>query len=202
MNRTGTYVAFDGQGTTDPTESDIHYFNLLKAWNRLGSIDFKFTNSHEKTYQVRDSSSKATLFNRLETRLSASKNFLLIITDKTNYDRGILNWEIEKAVDYYELPIIIAYPGYSKIGAPSELNTMWPKSLAERIQNGNAHCIHIPFKKEPIFDAINQFSVVNSKYPKGVLWGVTQTKRIKVGGLFSNVKMPFSLHSVLDTIVL
>lgn len=44
---------------------------------------------------------------------------------------------------------------------------MWPKSLAERIQNGNAHCIHIPFKKELIFDAINQFSVVNSKYPKG-----------------------------------
>ena len=55
MNRTGTYVAFDGQGTTDPTESDIHYFNLLKAWNRLGIIDFKITNSHEKTYQVRDS---------------------------------------------------------------------------------------------------------------------------------------------------
>ena len=75
VNRTGTYVAFDGQGSTDPTESDIHYFNLLKAWNKSGSIDFRFTNSHEKTYQVRDSSSKATLFNRLETRLSASKNF-------------------------------------------------------------------------------------------------------------------------------
>lgn len=38
MNRTGTYVAFDGQGSTDPTESDIHYFNLLKAWNKSGSI--------------------------------------------------------------------------------------------------------------------------------------------------------------------
>lgn len=46
MNRTGTYVAFDGQGSTDPTESDIHYFNLLKAWNKSGSIDFRFTNSH------------------------------------------------------------------------------------------------------------------------------------------------------------
>ena len=148
MNRTGTYVAFDGQGSTDPTESDIHYFNLLKAWNKSGSIDFRFTNSHEKTYQVRDSSSKATFFNRLETRLSASKNFLLIISDKTNYDRGILNWEIEKAVDYYELPIIIAYPGYSKIGAPSELNSMWTKSLAERIKNERAHCIHIPFKTD------------------------------------------------------
>ena len=159
MNRTGTYVAFDGQGSTDPTESDIHYFNLLKAWNKSGSIEFRFTNSHEKTYQVRDSSSKATLFNRLEARLSASKNFLLIISDKTNYDRGILNWEIEKAVDYYELPIIIAYPGYSKIGAPSELNSMWTKSLAERIKNERAHCIHIPFKKEPIFDAIMLLTV-------------------------------------------
>ena len=168
MNRTGTYVAFDGQGSTDPTESDIHYFNLLKAWNKSGSIDFRFTNSHEKTYQVRDSSSKATLFNRLETRLSASKNFLLIISDKTNY---------------YELPIIIAYPGYSKIGAPSELNSMWTKSLAERIKNERAHCIHIPFKKEPIFDAINQFSVVNSKYPKGGALGCYSEEAYKSWGI-------------------
>lgn len=154
-----------------------------KPWNKSGSIDFRFTNSHEKTYQVRDSSSKATLFNRLETRLSASKNFLLIISDKTNYDRGILNWEIEKAVDYYELPIIIAYPGYSKIGAPSELNSMWTKSLAERIKNARAHCIHIPFKKEPIFDAINQFSVVNSKYPKGGALGCYSEEAYKSWGI-------------------
>ena len=161
----------------------IHYFNLLKAWNKSGSIDFRFTNSHEKTYQVRDSSSKATLFNRLETRLSASKNFLLIISDKTNYDRGILNWEIEKAVDYYELPVIIAYPGYSKISAPSELNSMWTKSLEERIKNERAHCIHIPFKKEPIFDAINQFSVVNSKYPKGGALGYYSEEAYKSWGI-------------------
>ena len=156
---------------------------MLKAWNKSGSIDFRFINSHEKTYQVRDSSSKATLFNRLENRLSASKNFLLIISDKTNYDRGILNWEIEKAVDYYELPIIIAYPGYSKISAPSELNSMWTKSLEERIKNERAHCIHIPFKKEPIFDAINQFSVVNSKYPKGGALGYYSEEAYKSWGI-------------------
>lgn len=169
MNRTGTYVAFDGQGTTDPTKSDIHCYNLLKARNQSGSVDFSFTNSHEKTYQVRDSFSKATLLNRLEMRLSASMNFLLIITDETNYDRGILNWEIEKAVDCYKLPIIISYPGYPKILAPSELRDMWPKALRERIDNKCAYCTHVPFKKEPIFDAINRFSVVNSKYPKGSL---------------------------------
>src|SRR5699024_1567588 len=119
----------------------------------------------------------------LETRLSASKNFLLIITNKTNYDRGILNWEIEKAVDYYELPIIIAYPEYSKISAPSKLNSMWPKSLAVRIENKKAHCIHIPFKKEPIFDAINQFSVVNFKYPKGGALGYYSEEAYKSWGI-------------------
>ena len=167
MYRTGTYVAFDGQGTTNPTESDIRYYNILKAWDQSRSIDFKFINSHEKTYQVRDSSLKTTLLKRLEERLSASKNFLLIISDKTNFDRGILNWEIEKAVDCYELPIIVAYPGFSKIISPDDLSYMWPKALALRIDNRKAHCIHIPFIKEPVLDAIRQFSVVNDKYPKG-----------------------------------
>lgn len=86
-----------------------------------------------------------------------------------------------KATD--ELPIIIAYPGYSKIGAPSELNSMWTKSLAERIKNERAHCIHIPFKKEPIFDAINQFSVVNSKYPKGGALGCYSEEAYKSWGI-------------------
>lgn len=200
MNRTGTYVAFDGQGSTDPTESDIHYFNLLKAWNKSGSIDFRFTNSHEKTYQVRDSSSKATLFNRLETRLSASKNFLLIISDKTNYDRGILNWEIEKAVDYYELPIIIAYPGYSKIGAPSELNSMWTKSLAERIKM-KGHIVYIyRLKKNRYLTRLISFLLLIQSILREALWGVTQRKRIKAGVLFSNVKTSFGLYAILGTI--
>lgn len=126
---------------------------------------------------------KATLLNRLRTRLSASKNFLLIITDKTNYDRGILNWEIEKAVDYYKLPIIVAYPGYSRIGSPEELSYKWPRALAERIENGRAHCIHIPFNKGPILDAICQFSVVNAKYPKGGALGRYSNDAYKSWGL-------------------
>ena len=38
----------------------------------------------------------------------------LISTNDTNYDRGFLNYEIEKALDVYELPLIIAYPGISE----------------------------------------------------------------------------------------
>lgn len=70
-----------------------------------------------------------------------------------------------------------------EIGAPSELNSMWTKSLAERIKNERAHCIHIPLKKEPIFDAINQFSVVNSKYPKGGALGCYSEEAYKSWGI-------------------
>ena len=40
MNRTGTYVAFDGQGTTDPTESDIHYcgFDVYRDQSALTCV--------------------------------------------------------------------------------------------------------------------------------------------------------------------
>ena len=30
--RSGTYIAFHTQGTNIPTESDIKYYNLIKAW--------------------------------------------------------------------------------------------------------------------------------------------------------------------------
>ena len=32
--RNGTYIAFDGQGTADPTESDLKYLGLLRSWNK------------------------------------------------------------------------------------------------------------------------------------------------------------------------
>lgn len=44
-------------------------------------------------------------------RMHNSKNMLLILSNTTNYDRGMLNFEIEKAVYVYELPIIVSYTG-------------------------------------------------------------------------------------------
>ena len=43
MNRTGTYVAFDGLGQSDPTKSDFKYYATLQAWTRNVNIDFRFT---------------------------------------------------------------------------------------------------------------------------------------------------------------
>ena len=32
--RNGTYIAFDGQGKTDPTQSDLKYLGLLRSWDK------------------------------------------------------------------------------------------------------------------------------------------------------------------------
>lgn len=162
--RNGTYVAFDGNGTTNPTESDMKYYGILQSWNSNKNIDFIFSDSHKKTYQVYDTSSMDTLKSRLLERMRNSKNMLVIISDDTNWNRGLLNYEIEKAVDLYNLPLIVVYPKFNKIRNANSLSDKWPKSLKDRIENGTAKCIHVPFKKEPILDAISQFSV-NGKYP-------------------------------------
>ena len=158
--RNGTYVAFDGQGTTNPTQSDMRYYALLKGWNSSSYYDLHFSDSHSKTYQVRDSSMLETLQHRLMERMRESKNMVVILSDETNWDRGLLNFEIEKAVDFYEIPLIIAYTGYDAIWVVDNmLEKRWTKALAERINNNSAKCIHVPFKERAIMEAISQFSV-------------------------------------------
>ena len=84
--RNGTYAAFHAQGTSDPTKSDIKYFNLMKAWN--ASVNFAFVDSHDKVASVRDSSKRDTLRASLVTRLRNSKNLVLLTSATTKNDTG------------------------------------------------------------------------------------------------------------------
>lgn len=162
-NRTGTYVAFDGLGETDPSKSDFKYYATIQAWCANCNIEFNITNSHEKTYAVRDTSLKATLFARIQERLRVSKNMLVILTKDTRYTGSVLSYEIEQAIDNYQIPLTIAYPGYSSILNVDALSDLWPKALADRIDRSETQAIHIAFKKDCILDAISQFSV-NGKH--------------------------------------
>lgn len=159
MYRNGTYIAFDGNDTIDPTKSDMKYYGLLQAWNKSKDFTLTFSDSHKKTYQVRDTSTIKTLQSRLLDRMKDSKNMLIIISEDTSWDRGMLNFEIEKAVDYYKIPLIVSYVGYNAILAPNQLSSLWPKALSERIANQTAKCIHVPFKEKAIMAAISQFSI-------------------------------------------
>lgn len=157
--RNGTYIAFDGQGTADPTESDLKYLGLLHSWNKNKNYVLHYYDSHLKTNKVLDSSSRKTLESRLMERMRNSKNMLIILSEDTNYDRGMLNFEIEKAVDVYEIPLIIAYTGCDSLLKARKYSDRWPKALEERITNGTAKAIHIAFKEKAIMAAISQFTV-------------------------------------------
>ena len=157
--RTGTYVAFDGLGQADPTKSDYKYYGTLQAWCENKNIQFSLTNSHEKTAAVRDTSSRETLYARIQERLRASKNMLVILTNDTRYTGSVLSYEIEKAIDTYSIPLIIAYPGFDSILNVDSHKDIWPKALTERIDQAGVQAIHIAFKKECILDAIGRFTV-------------------------------------------
>lgn len=165
--RTGTYVAFDGLGEVDPSKSDFKYYATLQAWDSNKDIDFRLTNSHEKTYAVRDDSSRATLKARICERLSQSKNMVIVLSEDTRKSGSMLSFEIEKAVDVYKLPLIIAYPGFKSILDVECHRSVWPTALSRRIDNGTARAIHVPFKKEPILDAIGQFTIQRSSLNSG-----------------------------------
>jgi hypothetical protein len=165
--RNGTYIAFHADGTNQPGKSDIDYYNLMKAWSAKTDDDFSMINSHEKTSAVRDTSKKATLRARLLERLRNSKNMVLIIGETTKDDTDWVPFEIAQAVDNYKVPIIAAYTDYCPVLEPAKFWRLWPKALADRINNKTASVIHIPFKKAPLLDAIGQFD--HNKLPKGSL---------------------------------
>jgi Thoeris protein ThsB, TIR-like domain len=164
-NRTGTYVAFDGQGEVDPTKSDFRYYATIQAWSKNKSIDFQITNSHEKASAVRDKSKAATLKASIQERLRGSKNMLIILSKDTRKSGSVLSYEIKMAIDTYKIPLIISYVDYSVIANPISLSEYFPKSLTTRIREKTASAIHIPFSQKIILQAVNQFSP--SKLPNG-----------------------------------
>ncbi len=131
--RNGTYIAFHAEGTNIPTESDIKYYNLIKAWSAKKDDAFTLINSHEKTSALRTSSSKETLKNRLAERLrNYSRNMVLIIGDTTKNDKDWVPFEIEYAVDTCYIPIIVTYIGYEYIQNPFLLSDRWPPALKKK----------------------------------------------------------------------
>lgn len=179
--RNGTYIAFHANNTSDPTESDIKFYNTLKMWKVCEEKDFQFVNSHEKR-RVRDWSTRDTLRRVLQVRLNNSKHLLLIIGKTTRLDTDWVPFEIAYAVDSCNIPVIAAYTGYERIMSPVALSGLWPLALAERINNGKARVIHVPFKKEPIAAALLQFHLNN--LPNGSLVYYSRETYVNWGHVF------------------
>ena len=160
--RTGTYVAFDGLGESDPSKSDYRYYATLQAWSQNDNIDFRLVNSHEKTSAVRDDSLRRTLYARIDERLRMSKQMVVIVSSDTRSTGSVLSYEIKRAVDAYQIPLIIAYPDQGAITGDSSLwfvRRWWPDALEKRIADKSGYFLHVPFKKEPLRAAMSYATV-------------------------------------------
>lgn len=199
-HRSGVYVAFHAGGTTDPTASDIKYYNMMKGWQEHKNIDFSFSNSHDRTPSVRDTSLKATLEARLITRLRNSKVLLLITSSATRLDTDWVPFEIRYAIDDCKLPVIVAYPHYRSVVGVNHLAHLWPDDLASRIRSDRVRTLHVPFKLAPLKEAIDTYSVHNppphtmSWFLEGSYrkWGLLDEKPAPVAPAYPNtLAMPY-----------
>jgi hypothetical protein len=82
-------------------------------------------------------------------------------------------------VDTCRIPIIAAYTGFDGVTDPLALKALWPPALAQRINNGAAQVIHIPFKRPLIDNAMGRFTVHN--LPGGSLVHYTREGHAKFG---------------------
>ena len=98
--------------------------------------------------------------------MANSNNMLVVVSPDTNYDRGLLNWEVETAINDYNLPVIVAYTGYGKIRSiDNNMLDRMPKSIYKEYTKCSGKLCHVAFTKDEVKKAIAKYSVVGNTYP-------------------------------------
>lgn len=167
--RNGNYSAFYVSEPFNESSLGAHatkdfvYYNMLRAWKGLDST-FPFNDSHNKNYNVRDSSDwESTLKPRIRERIRNSKNIVLFLSSLTKSSKAIRE-EIDYGINDQGLPVIVVYPEYSEksdiINCQSEtirkqIIDLWDKLPLFRDSKHNVPTLHIPNKKILIRSALN-----------------------------------------------
>lgn len=125
--RNKTYIAFDG-------DTDMSYYRTLQMWKSNDDINFEFYDAHDLNTS-RDTSLTESIKNQLRTRFDNSKLFMIIVGEKTKWNRKFIPWEIEQALNR-KLPIIVVNIN----GVRQKDENRCPTLLRDEL------AIHIPFK--------------------------------------------------------
>lgn len=161
-SRNGNYTAFYVAEPFNPSALGAHatkdfcYYNLLRTWKGADS-SFPFIDSHDTTYNVRDSSDwETTLKPRLRERLRNSKNIVLFLSSITTNSRAIRE-EIDYGINDQGLPVLVIYPEYDTTASllvdgnlKQEVKNLWAKLPVFRDSMKNVPTIHIPLAKSII----------------------------------------------------
>ncbi len=138
--RNKTYIAFDG-------DNDMRYYQIMCAWKENDHIDFNFYNAHDLS-SARDSSQEESIKRQLRERMQNSKQFILLVGEKTRYLTKFVKWEVEYARKL-DLPIIVSNLNgtrmYDSARCPS-----W-------VVDNDTSTVHVSFGKDIIKYALDNF---------------------------------------------
>ncbi|WP_194058648.1 TIR domain-containing protein [Nodosilinea sp. LEGE 06152] len=149
---------------------DFVYYNLLRSWKGK-DLSFPFNDSHNKTYNVRDSSNwELTLKPRLRERLRNSKNVILFLSERTINSRA-LREEIDYGINLLGLPIIVVYPDYNtqesilQNGSLKQvIKNLWSNLPVFRDSMSKVPTLHIPMNKHLITRSLQDSDfMINTK---------------------------------------
>lgn len=166
-SRLGTYVAYHADSGLDPLETERKYHDLLRAWRVREEQDFSFIHVAEKVQGMLTSAARVATEATLKERMQNAQNMLLIVGAGTKHDLEWIPFEIAYAVEHCRIPIIAAYLTSKPVLDPKKLQGHWPIALADRIRNQSARVIHVPFLRQPVSDALSQFSL--ERLPSGTM---------------------------------
>lgn len=133
-----TYVCFDA-------DTDMRWYQLMKAWKENDNIAFDFQNAHEIN-NLRDGSSEETIKRKLRERLANTMVLVVLIGNNTRNLYKFVRWEIEYALEK-NIPIVAV----NLNGTKSIDYNLCPPVLKNEL------AIHIPFGQKIMNQALNDW---------------------------------------------
>ncbi|KVL39771.1 TIR domain-containing protein [Burkholderia sp. MSMB1835] len=178
-NYTAFYVAepFSASALGAHATKDFCYYNLLRSW-KGNDASFPFVDSHNKTYNVRDSSDwEVTLKPRLRERIRNSKNIVLFLSANTKNSRA-LREEIDYGINDQGLPVIVVYPEYdtkeslvNNGSLKQAVKNLWDNLPVFRDSMSNVPTLHVPMKKALIKESLEHSGfMLNTKLAADFYW--------------------------------
>lgn len=142
--RNKTYIAFDG-------DTDMASYRLMTAWHANPKFSFEFQNAHDLN-TARDSSQEESIKRQLRERFANSRDFIVLIGEKTKLLRKFVQWEMDVTVRL-GLPIIAV-----NLNGSRERDDRCPAAIQDEL------AIFVPFQAKIIEYALENWPAAHASY--------------------------------------
>lgn len=144
--RNKTYVCFDG-------DNDMHYYRLMQAWSENEKFSFDFNNAHDLN-TAKDDSQEESIKRQLRVRFANSKDFIVLIGEKTKFLRKFVRWELEVAIKL-DLPIVAV-----NLNGSRQKDDLCPPAIKDAL------AIYVPFGAKIMEHAMTTWPADHQRYTK------------------------------------